>query len=107
MSKLILSFFTIMLIFLGSVNAEENYKCNMKCDNHKKMERKHCDISKKMDKCECKKSKECSCKENCKCETPKKDEKIEKCGCGMSVKSCKEMMPYCKFREARESNEKK
>ena len=36
-----------------------------------------------------------------------KKEKQDKCGCGMTIESCKKMMPSCEYRDAREAKEAK
>lgn len=118
MNKILISFFMVLFVLFGNLNAKENYKCDMTCKNHKemkknhqkcdmncsmhkKMDKTHCSIDKKNTKCDCKSGGECTCKGNCKCEISKKNEMKERCGCGMTVESCKKMMPYCEFRDGK------
>lgn len=59
-------------------------------------------------KCDCKNGGECKCKaagKECKCNIEPAKKAVEKCGCGMTVESCKKMMISCKFRDAREAKE--
>lgn len=62
----------------------DHKKCEMKKDKSgDKMKKGHCDMKNHKDM--------------------KKDAK--KCGCGMTVESCKKMMPHCEFRDKAEKKE--
>jgi len=93
MNKILISFFMVLFVLFGNLNAKENYKCDMTCKNHKEMKKNHqkcdmnCSMHKKMDKTHC--------------SIDKKNEMKERCGCGMTVESCKKMMPYCEFRDGK------
>ena len=75
------------------------------------MKKTKCDMP-KMDmkaKCDCKNGGECKCKassKECKCNAQSAKKAVEKCGCGMTVESCKKMMISCKYRDAREAKNK-
>ena len=81
----------------------------------KNMKKEKCDMPnckmKEMNskpKCDCKNGGECKCKasgKECKCGAKAVKEKVEKCGCGMTVESCKKMMIKCKYRDEREAKE--
>jgi len=79
--------------------------------NMKEMKKTKCDMP-KMDmkaKCDCKNGGECKCKassKECKCNAQSAKKAVEKCGCGMTVESCKKMMISCKYRDAREAKNK-
>jgi len=79
--------------------------------NMKGMKKAKCDMP-KMDmkaKCDCKNGGECKCKaagKECKCNAQSAKKAVEKCGCGMTVESCKKMMISCKYRDAREAKNK-
>lgn len=122
MNKILVTLLFSMFIMFSFSNAHNmQEKCDMNCKHHQQMDGKHCDISKK-DKCDCKcKDKcnckidmkkencncksggKCSCKDNCNCKISKEDGK-DKCGCGMTVESCKKMMPHCEFRDSKKSD---
>ncbi len=60
-------------------------------------------------KCDCKNGGECKCKaagKECKCNAEPTKKAVEKCGCRMTVESCKKMMISCKYRDAREAQNK-
>lgn len=113
MSRFLLSIFIATFVTLTTLSAN----CGMHSEDMK-----NCNCKVKVEKpaCACKVEKgSCDCKPKCNCsEKPSKMKKehcsidsksikhdAKKCGCGMSIQSCKDMMPHCKYRDAREAKE--
>jgi hypothetical protein len=126
MSRLLLSLLLASLVSFTTLSADMKgmkhntqmpASCKMhtdtKCDYAmKKTEGEmssHCKMMSEKPACDCKNGSACTCKasgKECKCGA-KSDVKAAKCGCGMTIESCKEMMPSCKYRDAREAKEAK
>ncbi len=126
MSRLLVSLFLASLLSLTTLSAEmkgmnhntqmpasskmqDNAKCACGMAKSECKMGSDCKMMEEKPACDCKKGADCKCEasgKECKCGS-KNDVKAPKCGCGMTVESCKEMMPSCKYRDAREATETK